>query len=209
MSQVCWGLLGLIGQSPSSAGLPDEKFNKKPNSVQKRPQKDQTDARPEKAKLYLCYCHSVVINKHTKISLEIFFKIEKSCLALYWSTFLTLLWLFMVCEIAHFGYNGATVCILIYQQLSAPVRESSAIHSCTFKTRIIRALPFRRRVVAFLSRRPRPVFKRWSCSVLTAQYTVCTFPVIRQNITNIRTGVGLIKHLSQIFCKCIAEKMKY
>jgi len=41
-----------------------------------------------------------------------------------------LLWLFMVLEIAHFGYNGVTVCILIHQQLSAPTRKSSPIHSC-------------------------------------------------------------------------------
>jgi len=38
-----------------------------------------------------------------------------------------LLGLFMVCEIAHFGYNGATVCILIHRQLSASKWKSSPI----------------------------------------------------------------------------------
>jgi len=64
----------------------------------------------------------------------------KFCLALYWSSVLTLLWLFMVCVITHFAYNGATVCMLIYRQLSAPIRKSSPIHSCTYAG-IIRALP--------------------------------------------------------------------
>jgi len=29
----------------------------------------------------------------------------KSCLALYWSSLLMLLYIFMICEIAHFGYK--------------------------------------------------------------------------------------------------------
>ena len=49
-----------------------------------------------------------------------------------WSSLLMLLWLFMNFKIAHFGgCNGATVCILIHWQLSAPIRKSSPIHSCT------------------------------------------------------------------------------
>jgi len=31
----------------------------------------------------------------------------------------------MVYEIAHFGYNSATFCILIHRQLSAPIWKSS------------------------------------------------------------------------------------
>jgi len=27
----------------------------------------------------------------------------------------------MISEVAHFGYNGATVCILIHQQFFAPI----------------------------------------------------------------------------------------
>ena len=38
----------------------------------------------------------------------------------------------MVCEITQFGYNGATAYILIHQQLSAPIRKSNPIHSCTY-----------------------------------------------------------------------------
>jgi len=34
-----------------------------------------------------------------------------------------LLRIFMVCEIAHFGYNGATLCMLIHWQLSAPIQN--------------------------------------------------------------------------------------
>jgi len=45
-----------------------------------------------------------------------------------------LLGLFMVCEceIAHFGYNGATVCILIHRHHSAPMRKSSPFTPCTY-----------------------------------------------------------------------------
>jgi len=46
----------------------------------------------------------------TSISLQIFIDIEmKFCLALYRSSFLTLIWPFTACEIAHFGYNGAHI----------------------------------------------------------------------------------------------------
>jgi len=37
----------------------------------------------------------------------------------------------MVCEIAHFGYNRAKVCIMIHRQFSVPIRKSSYIHSST------------------------------------------------------------------------------
>ena len=53
-------------------------------------------------------------------------------MALYWSSLLILIWLFMVCKIAQFGYDAATVCILIHRQLSAPMRKSSSIHSCPY-----------------------------------------------------------------------------
>jgi len=42
-------------------GLPDENFNKKPNSAKR----GQTDClRARKKKLYLRYCHSFVTKKH-------------------------------------------------------------------------------------------------------------------------------------------------
>jgi len=40
---------------------------------------------------------------------------------LYWSSLLVLHWLFMVLEIAHFGYNGVTVCILIHPKSYRPI----------------------------------------------------------------------------------------
>jgi len=39
----------------------------------------------------------------------------------------------MVCEVAHFGYNGAIVCILIHRRLSAPIRKSSPLHFYTYE----------------------------------------------------------------------------
>jgi len=55
---------------------------------------------------------------------------------LHWSSFLKFLWLFMVCKIAHFWYNGATVSTvtstLIHPQLSVPIRKPSSIHFCTY-----------------------------------------------------------------------------
>jgi len=38
----------------------------------------------------------------------------------------------MVCEIAHFAYNGATMFTLIHRQLSALKLKSSPICSCTY-----------------------------------------------------------------------------
>ena len=64
------------------------------------------------ALLFLCHKKIWI----TKISLEFFVEIWfKSCLALHWSSSLILLWIFMACVNAHFGYNGATVCVLIHR----------------------------------------------------------------------------------------------
>jgi len=38
----------------------------------------------------------------------------------------------MVCEIALFRYNGATVCIMIDEEFFAPIRKSSPIHFCAY-----------------------------------------------------------------------------
>jgi len=79
-----------------------------------------------------------------KIPLEIYFEIWiKSCLALYRSSLLMILLLFMVREIAQVGYNGATVCILIYWQLSLHQCESHLSFTPVLTTRMIRALPRR------------------------------------------------------------------
>ena len=97
--------------------------------------KSQTDCfkSQKNAEMYLRYCHSFVTEKHLN------YKNIKKCssklrlsLALYWSSLLILLSLFMACEIAHFGCNSAIVCILIQWQLTALMRKSSLIHSCTY-----------------------------------------------------------------------------
>jgi len=92
----------------------------------------------------------------------------KSCLALYWSTELPRL--FMVCEIAQFGYNSATVGILIYRQLSAPILKSSSTNSCTYDQNHNEPFHFDV-IVAFLSWRHRPVYKHRACLVLRTQNT--------------------------------------
>jgi len=49
----------------------------------------------------------------------------------------------MVCDIAYFGYNGATVCVLIHRQLSA---RKSLPFTPVHTIRITRALPLPRRL---------------------------------------------------------------
>ena len=58
---------------------------------------------------------------------------------MYRSSLLMLHWLFTVCEIAHFGYNSATVCLLFHLQLSAPKPFIPVL-----TTRFIKALPLPR-----------------------------------------------------------------
>jgi len=85
----------------------------------------------KKAKLYLQYCHSTVTKKHLNYkNIKKFSKFLKinSCLALCWRLELIItdiLWFFMVYEIAQFGCNSATACILIHRPLSAPIWKSS------------------------------------------------------------------------------------
>jgi len=55
----------------------------------------------------------------------------------------------MVCEIAHFGYNGATVCIPIHPQFSAPMRKSPPIHFCTYDQNHRSLSPFSRSLSHF------------------------------------------------------------
>ena len=124
-------------------GLPDKNFNKKPNNAKKRPKKGQTDCSKarKKAKLYLRYCHSFV-TKTSKLQeyQKFFFDVKiKSCLALFWSTDLP--WLFMVCEIPHFGSHGPTVCIFIHRQLSD---RKSLLFTPVLTIRIKKAFPLRR-----------------------------------------------------------------
>ena len=66
-------------------------------------------------------------------------------MALYWSSLLMHHWLFTVCVIAHFGYNGATVCILMSIGSFLHPCESNLPSSPVLTTRIIRVLPLPRR----------------------------------------------------------------
>jgi len=99
------------------------------------------------------------------------------------------LWFFMACEIAHFSYNGATVCILTHWQLSAPIRKSSSIHSCAYnqndKSASSTSLSHFYRGDADLSATVEPVYclqhKEWIICVIRRNVcTVQTFPVITQ-----------------------------
>jgi len=119
------------------------KISMKSQTMLKRPEKDQTDCLKAKNNPnFVCgiaipLSQKNVIYKDIK---NIFFQIRiKSRLALYWSTDLP--WLFVVCEITHFGQNGATVCMLIHRQLSA---RKSLPFTPVLTIRIIRALPLPR-----------------------------------------------------------------
>ena len=80
-------------------GLPDENFNKKP----KQKRANELFKGQKKKSNFICSI-AIPLSQKTSKSQEhqnFLFEIKiKSCLALYWSTYLP--WLFMVCEIAHF-----------------------------------------------------------------------------------------------------------
>jgi len=76
--------------------------------------------------------------------------------------------LFMVCEIAHFEYNGATVWIVIHRQLSAPIRKSFPILSCHYD-QIHNSTSSTS--LAYIYRGTETLCKRWACVVRTTQYT--------------------------------------
>ena len=80
--------------------------------------------------ILLFFCHKIHLNYctryHQNFSAKFGLSLAWPCTKLITNAFF---WLFMVCEIAHFGYNGATVCILIHRQRSA---WKQPIHSCTY-----------------------------------------------------------------------------
>jgi len=131
----------------------------------------------KKAKLCLWYSYSFVTkNLNYKISLETFFEFWiKCCLAQH----LMLLWLCMFCEIVHFGYNGATVCILIHRQLSA---RKSPIHSYTYDQNHKSPSAFWTSLSRFYRGDASVEVAYNACLVLTTHNTVHTFPMTTQNI---------------------------
>jgi len=92
---------------------------------------------------FLCHKKTFKLQEYQKNVFEITIRLTLAsrCVGGWSSLLLILLWLFMVCESAHFGYNSATVCILIHRQLSAPIWKSSPNNFYT-STRIIAALHF-------------------------------------------------------------------
>jgi len=89
-----------------------------------------------------------------------------------------LLLLFMVCDIAHFGYNGATVCTLIHRQLSAPMRKPSSIHCCA------RPIPQRCCRISIAGTQISLHTLSLHSAYNTLHSAVHTFPVITQKITS-------------------------
>jgi len=110
--------------------LPDENFNKKSNSAKearKRPTqlfKGQKKCQTLFAVVpFLCHKETLKLQEYQKNVFEITIRLTLAwhCVGDWNSLLLILLGLFMVYKIAHFGYNSATVCILIHRQLSAPI----------------------------------------------------------------------------------------
>ena len=145
-------------------GLPDENFNKKPNNAKQRGQTDCLKAR--KKPNFICSLAIPLSQKTSKLQEHQNFLLEiknKSCLALYWST--DLFWLFMVHEIAHLvkwchclhTYPSAAFCTKVSPIHSYSYNQNHKEHFC-FGV-----------IIAFLSRRRRPVCKHWDCLVLTTQ----------------------------------------
>jgi len=86
----------------------------------------------------------------------------------------------MLCDIAHFGYKGATVCILIHRELSA---QKSLPFTPVLIIRIIRAIPLPRRLCRVSIAEMQTCLQ--ALSLLTAYNTLGlqsapTFPVITQ-----------------------------
>ena len=93
----------------------------------------------------LCHCHKKQINYMNII--RNFFKIWiKPCLALYWTSLLMLLWLFMVCEIPPFRCSFSHI-----------HSRKSLTFTLVLTTTIIRALPLPRR----------------HCPIFTAEMQTC------------------------------------
>ena len=105
-------------------GLPDENFDKKA-------EKSQTLFA---VLSFLCHKETFRLQDYQKNVFAITLRLTLAwhCARGWSSSLLILLWLFMVCEIAHFGYNSATVCILIHRQLSAPIWKSSPNNFYTY-----------------------------------------------------------------------------
>ena len=93
------------------AGLPNKKLNIKPNNAKKRPEKDQTDCLKASKSQTLRYCYTFVTKKHLnyKKMIRNFLRNSDSVLLRFVLELIMLRWLFMVCKIVHFGYNGSGV----------------------------------------------------------------------------------------------------
>jgi len=122
----------------------------------------------------------------------------------------------MICEITHFAYSGATVCMLSHRHLSAPTRKSSPFTS-VLRTRIIRALPLFRHQCRIYVVETQTC--RQALSLLSAFNTVHSVHISGDyaktlfrnthpsNITYIRTwvsswsNIAFIKNVLQMCCR--------
>jgi len=111
----------------------DENFNKKPNNAKKTPEKGQTTClKARKKPHFICGIAIPLSQKAHKLQAYPIFS-SKLRLNIAWRCTGALIFLdFSVCEIAHSACSSATVCILIYRQLSAPIRKSSSTNSCIY-----------------------------------------------------------------------------
>jgi len=108
-----------------------KKARKRPNRLFKGQKKSQNLFA---VLLFLCHKETFKLQEYEKNVFEITIKLTLAwhCVGGGSPLLLILLWLFMVYEIAHFGYNSATVCILIHRQLSAPTWKPSPNNFCTY-----------------------------------------------------------------------------
>ena len=91
---------------------------------------------------------------------------------------------------------GKTLRQFVYWSIGSCLHphESHLPFTPVLTTRIVTALPLLDVLVAFLSRKSKPVCKRWACLVPRTHYTVQwvhAFTVITQNITKIRTRASV------------------
>jgi len=167
-----------VWETSVEPGLPDENFNKKPNNAKKGLEKGQTDCLKARKNACLRYCHSLVTKKHLnyKNIIRNFLRNWKwVCTGAHYRYFSDFSWF------VRFHTSGTMMPKFAYWS------NGSFLHTCeshlpftpVHTTRIITALPLFDVNVAFLSRRRRPVCKRWAWLVLyntihTTQCSECT-----------------------------------
>jgi len=167
------------------AGLPDENVNEKPNTAKKRPEKGQTDCLKagKKQTVFLvlpCLCHKKTfkLQQCQKNYLKLKLNLAWQCIGAHYWCFSDFSWFVRMHTL------GKTVRQFVSWSIGSFLHpyKSHLAFTPVLTTRIITTLPLLNVFVAFLSRRRRPVCKRWACLACTTQYTVQrvhAFPVVR------------------------------